>query len=723
MNVLYNSYVQSAYLIAEMNILNSSCKEKWNMMDLIKSVKNEQTYGISRLHKFSWLNLFFLFIPFTLVYNHVIKLVLCVVILLYIKYILNNFFLFLYKNNIQRFNELIKLLYIQAYTENNQQDKEKLEFLIDDLYCRIHKMAESILKFYFFFMQNLFFYFMVSNDIIISTNQYSTTYKSIKKLFHLKKFYFHLFVVLMEIELKRDVSEEDEEEEEKKKKKKKSLYKNIRNVFKSKYLKEYELMRENETNFCLFSLHQCFKSYGIITILMMIRRLFCFLHLFLFTIISVYYLIKTYLVLSSYINVIKKKKKKLLPLRGVSQKDYSKYSSRDEETIISFVIDSLILLHDCVHDGMDCQYVYETVEHKLRSSLSILKSLRREIAERGVAKGMQAKGVDAKGVDANGVDAKGVDANRVDEKGVDAKGVDANGGDANGVDANRVAEKTFNVSTSGGGKKNDANEQSNENIISTPITCGKDVHIMGDQLIETASSIRNNEKRKISTYEVYYYSHKEVQSNIQDDNYEELHNAKRNKYASGKYSNRIAAANNPLFFQDKGNNEKKLMYKDEKYVSLHNNEKDSDLCIYNLLSELKDTFKNDKKYIYVNRELCYDNKKKDFTIKSVLYNQTNTLTCSQTLTSGGYAGCTKWASSCQQKDIVKYDNVNTQIQQGIKNIGTLHNRIISNNINQDKDKNKNEETSNWDCLKPMDDISSFRQRIAASLFRSKAPPA
>ncbi|SBT82629.1 conserved Plasmodium protein, unknown function [Plasmodium ovale] len=364
MKILHSCSTQHKLVLDEMRSLSRKYEEKWKSKNFLKYIKRKSTSYNITIDNFPYVYIYFFLLVF-LACKHVlcVKLVFFVFLFFLLKCIIRNILLFLYKCNLQLFNEIINLLYTYEYAKIGIGDNKDVFLLTKDIHYSIHKITKSILCVYFFFMKNAFSYF-VQPDLTTEKKRDVDKRKNImNNLLILKKLYFHLYIVLFSLNMQGGNLKDQE---------KKRLYRNIRETFKSKYKSDYEMMKIRQK----FMLpHHVYKMFYFVT-----TQLFFFFHFFLFSFISILYLLKSYFVLASYRVIIEKKTK----LFFVQQCDKvpSEYFSKVEEETVSLLTESLILLRSEKINSEKCNKNYELVQGKLRNSIYLLNLMKKGIQKK-----------------------------------------------------------------------------------------------------------------------------------------------------------------------------------------------------------------------------------------------------------------------------------------------------------------------------------------------------
>ncbi|SCQ17109.1 conserved Plasmodium protein, unknown function [Plasmodium ovale] len=360
MKIQHSCSTQHKLIQDEMRSLSRKYEEKWKSTNFLKYIKRKSTSYNITIDNFPYVYIYF-FLPIFLACKHVfcVKLVFFVFLFFFLlKYIIRNILLFLYKCNLQLFNEIIKLLCTYEYAKIGKGDNKDVFLLTKDIHYSIHKIAKSILCVYFFFMKNGFSYFIQSDLTTEKKRDVDNRKNIMNNLLILKKLYFHLYIVLFSLNMQGGNLKDQE---------KKRLYRNIRETFKSKYKSDYEMMKIRQK--FMLPLHVYKMFYFVIT------QLFFFFHFFLFSFISILYLLRSYFVLASYRVIIEKKTK----LFFVQQCDKvpSEYLSKVEEEIVSLLTESLILLRSEKINSEKCNKNYELVQGKLRNSIYLLNLMKK----------------------------------------------------------------------------------------------------------------------------------------------------------------------------------------------------------------------------------------------------------------------------------------------------------------------------------------------------------
>ncbi|CRG96934.1 conserved Plasmodium protein, unknown function [Plasmodium gallinaceum] len=629
MNLLHNCNKERKIIIDEMKKLKYNYKKIRSIKHIIKDISIELTNKKLLVFNLSYFNIFVLLIIFSLKYIISIKIVLIIVSFFYLKYLIHHLLLFLYNYNLHKFNEVIKLLYKYEYAKIANGINVKNDLIIDDIYNSIYRITKSILSIYFFFMKNTFSYLFEYNNIEEIYN--SSCSKNLKKLCYLKDFYFSLFIVLFELKIKKSYSEKEE---------KRKLYKNIRNIFKEKYKKDYKMMETSENSPFIFYFYQSFHD--------IIKYMFYFSHFFIFIFISIFYLSRSYFILSSYKNILKKKSNLFLTK---SEKINKQNILEGKNEIISLLVDSLILLN-FIHKNDKDEENYKLIENKLHNSINLIKSLKNKITKK-----------------------------------LETKSFIRN----NNLEIKDIKE-----------------DESKKNFINYLPYEEKNVYETETKLIEN-SIIENIEKEKYLTYDIYYYDNKEGENceekkncNEQKNNYSIL-NGPNNRMISKEELNEENELQNSIntysYINKYSNNKKEIEYKKEYCISSNDKDIYKEICIDNLLKELRIRFKKRRNYKYVKKKLCYDSNKKDFCIKNISSNDIDLL--------NEYDKCTE--ETTKQHKIVKISDNNENIQE------TVSDKIIMKNNYLCKEEDQDIYES--DFLKPIENISSFREKIASSILQ------
>ncbi|CRH02719.1 conserved Plasmodium protein, unknown function [Plasmodium relictum] len=626
MNLIPNCNKERKILINEMKKLKYNYKKKWSIIHIIKDIRNELIHKKLIVFNLSYFNMLSLMIIFSLKYVVLVKIVLIILSFLYLRYLIHYLLLFLYNYNLHKFSEVIKLLYKYEYTQIINGNSKNINIIIDDLYYSIYKIIKSILCVYFFFMRNVFSYLFECNNTEEVNNTFCS--KNLKKLCYLKDFYFHLYIVLFDLKIKKSHSEKEE---------KRNLYKNIRNIFKEKYKNEYEMMKVSENNLLIFYFYQSFYD--------AIKCVFYFSHFLIFITISIFYLSKSYFILSSYKNILKKKNNLVL-IEDEKINKQNILGSKNE--IVLLLIDSLILLKSIQKNDEDDEN-YNLIENKLYNSINLIKSIKSKITKK----------IETKSYLLN---------NNVQRKNIE--------------------------------------DNSKNNFINFLPYEEKNVYEIESKLIENNIIEKNEEDRNL-TYDIYYYDNKE------SENYENKKNKnKQNNYTVPSHANsrtvnkeelnelnELKKFNPNSYIYKYRNNKNEAEYKEKDCVNSYNKDKSKELCIDNLLKELRMRFKKNRNYKYVKKTLCYDSNKNDFCIKKLSSYDIQML--------NEYDKCTE--ETKKQKKIVENFNENKYVQEIVSDKTIMQNNYINNQEYQ--------ETCELDDLKPIENISSFREKIAASILQ------
>ncbi|CAA9991086.1 conserved Plasmodium protein, unknown function [Plasmodium knowlesi strain H] len=267
--------------------------------------ESEQTAvrGMSALRK-----ILYLLIPLSVKLPLLAKLILLFLLSKLLKHAVSNVLIhFLYRKNDEAFQQLIQLLLLEMRLnggkkkERNKSNFKTVRPMVDGVYSNIQGMMKYIIRMYFFLYGIRYSGLLLPEDIDEKAELMSTP-RRVSNLWVLRGAYLNLFVALLGHPGESDKAEcqlhhweckyPDPAE--------RNLYKNIRDLYKVKYQKEYEIMMRSEYFFLLQRFCEFVQHTG--------RKAFSYIHLVILSTMSIYCLCRSLFLLTHHIHVLEKKK-------------------------------------------------------------------------------------------------------------------------------------------------------------------------------------------------------------------------------------------------------------------------------------------------------------------------------------------------------------------------------------------------------------------------------
>ncbi|GAW83673.1 hypothetical protein, conserved [Plasmodium gonderi] len=573
---------------------------RMELSPLVSTKRNQSTWIKIPFWKFSFHMVIYMLIPLSFRYFPLLaKVILIIIFFKYMQYLFQNVLLFfLYNKNKQGFDELIKLLLLQLHNEKDEAEKnkdndEKVRLIVDDIYTRIQEIMKSVIWIYFVFSKNSCNHLYQPPGFSTDGSKIVSTPRRIANLWDLQGVYMNLYVVLLRLKLckVRDKSVDESLDESHHKstdqQDEKTLFKNIRNVYKLKYTKEYEMMKRND-EFSFFS------HFGELVCYSVKQTFICF-HFFFFTTISIYYLSRSFFILSYYKNVLKTK---LRYENSCKNRDMC-------DELFFLLIDSISHLSyeqtdapsgansRCVNDDESQRdrklSTYETMECNLLKCIKLINVLKSEHSKDNYDKVLHKnpkntnESENQEELASNYVLPSEKEVYETEPLKDYHKDEEAHSGATTSQkkQPEEDAELMYEVYVYESGNEDNQMMMQNEGKMYTE-----------RRFLGPHSQYEHNQKTLMYTYKKYFNCKGE--NSIDND---------------GLVKNHTSSYINDTIWHNKQFNE---VYSDQPII-------DSKMCTHincaNLINELKAVFKKEKRYVYLNKKLFYDQSLCDFVIR------------------------------------------------------------------------------------------------------------
>ncbi|ANQ11027.1 Uncharacterized protein PCOAH_00053880 [Plasmodium coatneyi] len=249
----------------------------------------------------------YLLIPLSVRFPPLAKLLLLFLLSKWLKRAVGNVLIrFLYRKNDELFQQLIQLLLLQMRQSGGKKGSNKSSFkavcpMVDAVYSNIQGMMKCITRVYFFLYGTPCSGLLFPEDINEKAEPMSTP-RRVSNLWVLRGAYLNLFVSLLGHPGESDKAEwpHNQPAQHLNHPTEQILYKNIRDLYKVKYQKEYQIMIRSEFFSFLHRFCELVQHVG--------RKAFSSVHLVILTIVSIYCLCRSLFILTHYIHALEKKK-------------------------------------------------------------------------------------------------------------------------------------------------------------------------------------------------------------------------------------------------------------------------------------------------------------------------------------------------------------------------------------------------------------------------------
>ncbi|EUD66013.1 hypothetical protein C922_03483 [Plasmodium inui San Antonio 1] len=698
----------------------------------------------------------YLLIPLSVKFPLLAKLLLLFLFSKWLKHAVGNVPMsFLYRKNEEAFQQLIQLLLLQMHQSGGKNGSNKSTFrtvrpMVDGVYRSIEGMMKCITRVYFFLYGTQCSEVFFAEEINEKAELMSTPSR-VSNLWVLRGAYLNLFVALLGHPGEGDKAEGQLHQRERRFNQQaqhlpypdeQTLYKNIRDLYKEKYQREYHIMMRSEEFSFLHPFYEIVLHTG--------KKVFSCLHLMLLTMMSIYCLCRSLFILTRYIHAMEKKKlyERCCEGRAASDELFrlliesvahmsqdltgeeapicaeGNYPDGDDDEGDDDEGDDHDDANDAANDGdlPDGElHIYDALQTKLRLCLSIINRI----------KGEHPRGASKMFVKQNPRQAQ--ELARQEEL-------------VPTYEPPRQKEvyETEPASAHTGGET-EKSEKSEKN--GTSEKNAKNAESPND---DPTSQRKEQQRDGTLTYAIYLYhsrtaeaatqgerKRQEESTSVEDPSMgQSLTAQKEENRTEGKYTN--GPMDSHLASCGIANKTDKRHTKEgsspHPSVDPHGSKAPSNLSCQILINELKKTFKKKKQYVYLSKKLCFDESVGDFVMRDVSSDGKGKSGRDDSGSDGSGrddsrsdgSGRDDSRSDGSGRDDSRSDKGRTKRRVQVGPPGGAYPRSgedaqgdTPGDTPKDIRKDTREDPLEEDCLSPMADVPAFRQNIAAAISRGK----